>query len=203
MNEIHHPDGRVELRDTSRIERSPLYNHDLAPVPLAGAHVVHLQLRGAVDQHGALHPDLHAGVGVDGERHELVAGARHHPPRQHHRPHSHPAQLASRHQVRHPVSRFRARRLRHDRFQPARADARARGLRLVRHPGVDRRRSAADVLRGHHPRLAASRSAAGSPDTRRPNGCRSCSSGASTSSSSTAGWISCARSRTGRRRSSS
>ena len=35
MNEIHHPDGRVELRDTSRIERSPLYNHDLAPVPLA------------------------------------------------------------------------------------------------------------------------------------------------------------------------
>src|SRR6187431_3771668 len=35
MNEIHHPDGRVELRDTSRIERSLLYNHDLAPVPLA------------------------------------------------------------------------------------------------------------------------------------------------------------------------
>ena len=35
MNEILHPDGRVELRDTSRIERSPLYNHDLAPVPLS------------------------------------------------------------------------------------------------------------------------------------------------------------------------
>ncbi len=35
MNEILHPDGRVELRDTSRIERSPLYNHDLAPVPMA------------------------------------------------------------------------------------------------------------------------------------------------------------------------
>ena len=35
MNEILHPDGRVELRDTSKIERSPLYNHDLAPVPLA------------------------------------------------------------------------------------------------------------------------------------------------------------------------
>jgi nucleobase:cation symporter-1, NCS1 family len=34
-NEVHHPDGRVELRDTSRIEGSPLYNHDLAPVPLA------------------------------------------------------------------------------------------------------------------------------------------------------------------------
>ncbi|HET9314928.1 MAG TPA: NCS1 family nucleobase:cation symporter-1 [Vicinamibacteria bacterium] len=33
--EVHHPDGRVELRDTSRIRASPLYNHDLAPVPVA------------------------------------------------------------------------------------------------------------------------------------------------------------------------
>lgn len=32
---IHHPDGRVELRDHSTIESSPLYNHDLAPVPVA------------------------------------------------------------------------------------------------------------------------------------------------------------------------
>ena len=34
-SEIHHPDGRVELADTRRvvIEASPLYNHDLAPVP--------------------------------------------------------------------------------------------------------------------------------------------------------------------------
>jgi nucleobase:cation symporter-1, NCS1 family len=34
MNEIVHADGRVELRDTARIQRSALYNHDLAPVPL-------------------------------------------------------------------------------------------------------------------------------------------------------------------------
>ena len=33
-NEIQHADGRVELRDTSRIERSPLANVDLAPVPI-------------------------------------------------------------------------------------------------------------------------------------------------------------------------
>jgi len=33
--ETQHPDGRVELLRTERIERSPLYNHDLAPVPLA------------------------------------------------------------------------------------------------------------------------------------------------------------------------
>jgi nucleobase:cation symporter-1, NCS1 family len=33
--EVHHPDGRVELADTRRIEVSPLYNSDLAPVPLS------------------------------------------------------------------------------------------------------------------------------------------------------------------------
>src|SRR4051812_27522651 len=33
-NERRLADGRVELVDTSRVERSPLYNEDLAPVPL-------------------------------------------------------------------------------------------------------------------------------------------------------------------------
>jgi NCS1 family nucleobase:cation symporter-1 len=33
-NERWHPDGRVELVDTARVEASPLYNHDLAPVPI-------------------------------------------------------------------------------------------------------------------------------------------------------------------------
>jgi NCS1 family nucleobase:cation symporter-1 len=32
---IAHADGRVELRDHDEIERSPLYNHDLAPVRVA------------------------------------------------------------------------------------------------------------------------------------------------------------------------
>lgn len=32
---INHPDGRVELRDYSTINTSPLYNEDLAPVPVA------------------------------------------------------------------------------------------------------------------------------------------------------------------------
>src|SRR5262245_59251728 len=32
---IRHTDGRVELRDQSSIESSPLYNEDLAPVPVA------------------------------------------------------------------------------------------------------------------------------------------------------------------------
>jgi NCS1 family nucleobase:cation symporter-1 len=34
-NERHHADGRVELVDTAAIEKSPLYNHDLAPVAVA------------------------------------------------------------------------------------------------------------------------------------------------------------------------
>src|SRR5262245_44605689 len=34
-NERRLPDGRVELVDTHRVEASPLYNRDLAPVPLA------------------------------------------------------------------------------------------------------------------------------------------------------------------------
>jgi NCS1 family nucleobase:cation symporter-1 len=33
-NEVRHPDGRVELIDTSAIEKSPLYNKDLAPVAI-------------------------------------------------------------------------------------------------------------------------------------------------------------------------
>jgi len=33
--QVEHPDGRVEITDLSRIEASPLYNHDLAPVPVA------------------------------------------------------------------------------------------------------------------------------------------------------------------------
>jgi NCS1 family nucleobase:cation symporter-1 len=33
--QVEHADGRVEVLDTARIERSPLYNHDLAPVPVA------------------------------------------------------------------------------------------------------------------------------------------------------------------------
>src|SRR4249920_3705604 len=34
-NERRLADGRVELVDTRRVEASPLYNHDLAPVPIA------------------------------------------------------------------------------------------------------------------------------------------------------------------------
>jgi NCS1 family nucleobase:cation symporter-1 len=34
-SEVHHADGRVELKDDAAIRKSPLYNHDLAPVAVA------------------------------------------------------------------------------------------------------------------------------------------------------------------------
>src|ERR1051325_10119192 len=34
-NQRELPDGRVELADGTLLERSPLYNHDLAPIPVA------------------------------------------------------------------------------------------------------------------------------------------------------------------------
>ena len=60
-----------------------------------------------------------------------------------------------------PVPGLRARRLRHARLEPAGADARARRLRLVRHPGLDRRRGAAHVLHGASSRAGRRCSAAG------------------------------------------
>ncbi len=35
LETISHPDGRVELREPERLESSPLWNHDLAPVAIA------------------------------------------------------------------------------------------------------------------------------------------------------------------------
>ena len=116
------------------LQRGPRAHRSGAP------HLDHLQLCRAVDLDGALHSHLHAGVGPDRRGHELVAGAPHDPARQHHRARADPAQLAPGHEVRHSVPGVRARGVRHPRLERAGADARAGGLRLVRHPGVDRRR---------------------------------------------------------------
>ena len=62
-NQVEHADGRVELIDVSRVERSPLYNEDLAPVPIRTSWTTYNYAR-ALDQHGALHPDLHAVGGL-------------------------------------------------------------------------------------------------------------------------------------------
>ena len=88
-------DRRHADRAAGRPGRAPRHLADRAQPalqrrPRAGAgraaHVDHVQLRRAVDQHGALHPDLHAVGRADGGRHELGAGALHGRARQHHRP---------------------------------------------------------------------------------------------------------------------
>jgi hypothetical protein len=61
-NEKHYPDGRVEPSRTDRTRRARSANHDLAPGRRA-ARLDDLQLRRALDQHGALHPHVHAGLG--------------------------------------------------------------------------------------------------------------------------------------------
>ncbi len=153
-NERHHADGRVELVDTTRVAASPLYNHDLAPVPVAARNWTTYNYAALWISMAHCIPTYMLAVGPDGGGHELVAGALHDPARQHDRPRPDPAELAPRHEVRHPVPRLRPRRLRHARLEPAGAHARARRLRLVRHPGLDRRGGAAHVLHQPRPGLA-------------------------------------------------
>ena len=102
-NERRLPDGRVELIDTTRIEASALYNHDLAPVPVARNWSTYNYAALWISD-GALHPDLHARLGAHGVGHELVAGDLHDPPGQYDRPDPDPAELSPRNQVRHSRS---------------------------------------------------------------------------------------------------
>src|SRR5437660_198717 len=63
--------------------------------PHRAAHVVDLQLRSVVGEHGSLHSDVHARLRPDGLGHELGAGARHDPAWQHDCTGSDPAQFTS------------------------------------------------------------------------------------------------------------
>src|SRR5690242_21451570 len=99
-----------------------------------------------MDFHGALHPDLHARVRVDRRGHELAPGAVHHSARQHHRSRSYPAELSPWYEIRHPIPGLRARVVRNSWLERAGADAGRRCLRMVWHPGVDRRASAARLF---------------------------------------------------------
>ncbi len=194
-------DGRVELVDTRLVEASPLYNEDLAPVPLArrtwttyNYAALWVSMAHCIPTYMLASGLMAAGMNWSQALITILAG-------QHDRARADPAQLSSGHEVRHPVSSVRARRVRHARLERPRADARARRLRLVRHPGLDRRRSAANDVQDDRAWLGRRCSARASPATPEPNGCRSCCSGASTSSSSIEGWICCGQLRTGPRRS--
>ena len=88
---------------------SSLYNADLAPTPAIASHLDHLQLHLAVVLHVDGSDHVHARLRPHRRRHELEAGDLHHCPRQPHRAHSDAAQRACRREVRHSVSRLRAR----------------------------------------------------------------------------------------------
>ena len=104
-NERRLADGRVELVDTRRVEASPLYNHDLAPVPLSRRNWTTYNYAALWVSMAHCIPTYMLASGPDGVGHELVAGALHDPARQHDRPDPDPAQLAPGHEVRHSVSR--------------------------------------------------------------------------------------------------
>src|SRR5262249_3878748 len=97
----------------------------------------YVQLRRSLDQHGALHPHLHARLRSDKRGHELVAGAYDDSAGQYYRTSPDPAELASRYEVRHPISRVCARQLRHGWFEPAGVDASNSRLRMVWDSGLD------------------------------------------------------------------
>ena len=131
---------------TKRIRTSPLYNHDLAPVPVAQRNwttynyaALWISMAHCIPTYMLASGLMAAGMNWWQALFTILLGNTIvlDPD---------PAQLAPGHEVRHPVPGVRARRVRHARLERAGADARARRLRLVRHPGVDRRRGAAHVL---------------------------------------------------------
>ena len=201
--QIELPDGRVELRDTARVERSPLYNEDLAPVPIARrtwttynyaalwismAHCIPTYMLSAGLMAAGMSWSQALFTVALGNTIVLI-----------------PILLNS-----HPGTKYGI---------PFPVFARAAyGTIGSNVPALMRALVACgwfgiqawiggEALNTFFtsviPELARRCSAPASTATRRPNGCRSCSSGASTSRSSIAAWTCCAPSRTGPRRSCS
>ena len=107
---------------------------------VVGAHVVDVSHRGVVDRHERGHHDLHARVRTDAAGDDVVAGHAHHSPRQHNRARADDPQRTRRYEVWRVVSRAVPRELRRERRERACRSARPRGVRMVRHSDVDRRR---------------------------------------------------------------
>ena len=193
-NERRLADGRVELIDTRRVEASPLYNHDLAPVPLARrnwttynyaalwvsmAHCIPTYMLASGLMASGMNWSQALFTILLGNTIVLI-----------------PILLNS-----HPGTKYGI---------PFPVFARAAyGTLGSNVPALMRALVACGwfgiqawiggealqvVLQDGDPRAGRRCSAPDSPGTRRPSGCRSCCSGGSTSSSSTAAWIWSARS---------
>ena len=134
-----------------RAARRRLRQPPLEPGPRADAsrppHVVHLPHRRALDRHERGHHHLHARVGADAAGDDVVAGDAHHPARQRHRAGADDPERACRDEVRRVVPGALPRQLRRRGAQRAGHAARARGVRVVRHPDLDRRPGAQHAAR--------------------------------------------------------
>ena len=149
---IEHPDGRVELRPevAEQISSSPLYNEDLAPVPVAKRNwttynyaALWISMAHCIPTYMLSSGLISAGMNWWQALITILLGNTD-------RPDSDPAQLASRHEVRHPLPCFCARCLWDLRFKPAGHDARHRRLRLVWNSGLDWRRSTKHSFQCNH-----------------------------------------------------
>ncbi len=121
------------------LEDSALYNADLAPVPAS-------RRSWSVWNYAALWISMSACIPTYMLASSLIGGGmnwwqavRHDLPGQPDRPRADDPQRPRGHPVRHPLSGLLPGRVRHDRGERPGPAARAGGLRLVRHPDVDRR----------------------------------------------------------------
>ena len=141
-----------------RMSPGSLENADLAPVP-ASRRTWRLGSYAALwISMSACVPTYMLASSLIGGRHELVGGGPHDLPRQRHRPRPDPAERPRGHPLRDPLPGLLPRLLRHAGREPPGAPARARRLRLVRDPGLDRRRGdPQDPRRLSFPRWPAAR----------------------------------------------
>ena len=177
-NERQLPDGRVELVDTRRVEASPLYNDDLAPVPLSRRNwttynyaALWVSMAHCIPTYMLASGLMASGMNWSQALFTILLGntivlvpilLNSHP--------------GTKYGIPFPVFARAAYGTLGSNVPGA--DARARRLRLVRHPGVDRRRSAAHRFSRRSSRAGRRCSAPASAGTRPPSGCRSCCSGA-------------------------
>src|SRR6266568_1077225 len=122
----------VNLLDERNSQRCPSRGNHSRPL-------AHLQLRRLVDFHEREHPHLHARQRHDCRRNELEASPLHRVPRQRAGADPHASKRPRRRALRHPFPGICSRILWRSRRECPRDPARARRLRLVRDPNLDRR----------------------------------------------------------------
>jgi hypothetical protein len=136
---IQHPDGRVELRSEAleEISHSPLFNHDLAPVPVSGRNwttynyaALWISMAHCIPTYMLSSGLISQGMNWWQALITILLG-------QHHRFDSDPPEFSSRNKVRNSLPGLCARSLWNAGFKCAGADEGDCGVWLVWHPGMD------------------------------------------------------------------